>query len=115
MAVLIETLKTYLDITWNDPHTNAKLEGILARAQTKICAYAGDDTVSFADGTAEQQLLLDLCRYVYNNSSEDFEQNYKADLLMLRAKYATPEDPEQEVTDDETNEDSESEDVGGSG
>ena len=115
MAVLIEVLKTYLDITWNDAHTNAKLEGILARAQAKLCAYAGDDTVSFADGTAEQQLLLDLCRYIYNNASEDFEQNYRADLLMLRAKYATTEDPEQEVTDDETSEDSESEDVSGSG
>lgn len=115
MAVLIETLKTYLDITWNDPHTNAKLEGILARAQNKICAYAGADSISFADGTAEQQLLLDLCRYVYNNSSEDFEQNYKADLLMLRAKYATIDPDEQEVTDDETGQNSESEDVGGSG
>lgn len=115
MAALIDTVKNYLDITWNDPGTNTKIEGLLARAQVKICAYAGDDTVSFADGTAEQQLLLDLCRYIYNNASEDFEQNYRADLLMLRAKYATPEDPEQEVTDDETNEDSESEDVGGSG
>lgn len=113
MAALIETLKTYLDITWNDPHTNAKLEGILARAQKKICAYAGSDDLDFADGSTEQQLLLDLCRYVYNNASEDFEQNYRADLLMLRAKYATP-DPE-EVTDDETSEDIQSQNVSGSG
>ena len=112
---LIDTLKDYLDITWDDSHTDAKLGGILARAQDKLCAYAGSDSVGFGDGTTEQQLLLDLCRYIYNNASEDFEQNYRADLLMLRAKYATHEDPEQEVTDDETNEDSESEDVGGSG
>ena len=112
---LIDTVKNYLDITWDDAHTNTKISGILARAQAKICAYAGSDSIDFGDGTTEQQLLLDLCRYIYNNASEDFEQNYRADLLMLRAKYATPEDPEQEVTDDETNEDSESEDVGGSG
>lgn len=110
---LIDTVKNYLDITWDDSHTNTKISGILARAQDKLCAYAGSDSVDFGDGTTEQQLLLDLCRYTYNNASEDFEQNYKADLLMLRAKYATL-DPE-EVADDETDESIESEDVSGSG
>ena len=110
---LIDTVKNYLDITWDDAHTDTKISGILARAQAKICAYAGTDSIDFGDGTTEQQLLLDLCRYTYNNASEDFEQNYKADLLMLRAKYATL-DPE-EVADDETDEDSESENIDGSG
>lgn len=86
---LIETLKNYLDITWNDAHTNAKLEGILARAQTKLCAYAGAESLDFADGTEEQQLLLDLCRYVWFNVPENFEENYRHDLIMLRAKYQT--------------------------
>lgn len=85
---LIDTLKNYLDITWDDPHTNAKLEGILARAQTKLCAYAGA-ALTFGDGTAEQQLLLDFCRYVWFNVPEDFETNYRHDLIMLRAKYQT--------------------------
>lgn len=109
MAVsLIETLKTYLDITWNDPHSNAKLEGILARAQAKLREYAGcsAEELTFEDNTAEQQLLLDLCRYIYNNASEDFEGNYREDLIMLRAKYAV------EVTDDENDEASESENSG---
>lgn len=83
---LLDTLKNYLDITWQDAHTDAKLSGILARAQTKLCAYAGSD-LSFAEGTDELQLLLDMCRYVYNNASEDFETNYLPDLIMLRAKY----------------------------
>ena len=84
---LLDTLKNYLDITWQDTHTDAKLSGILARAQTKLCAYAGVASLSFAEGTDELQLLLDMCRYVYNNASEDFEANYLPDLLMLRAKY----------------------------
>ena len=113
---LIDTVKNYLDITWDDAHTNTKISGILARAQAKICAYAGADDISFDDGSTEQQLLLDLCRYVYNNASEDFEQNYKPDLLMLRAKYATLEESdqdEQEVTDDEASETVEGEDNSG--
>lgn len=87
--LLIETVKNYLDITWNDPHTNAKVEGILARAQAKIRAYAGKPDLDFADGTEEQQLLLDLCRYVWFNVPEDFEANYRHDLIILRAKYRT--------------------------
>lgn len=83
---LLDTLKNYLDITWQDEHTDAKLSGILTRAQTKLCAYAGSD-LSFTEDSDELQLLLDMCRYVYNNASEDFEENYLPDLIMLRAKY----------------------------
>lgn len=92
--MLLDTLKLYLDITWNDQHTNDKLSGILARAQTKICAYAGTD-VEFSDDSEELQLLLDLCRYIYNNASEDFEANYLPDLLMLRAKYRVEAMPDE--------------------
>jgi hypothetical protein len=88
-VALIDTLKTYLDITWDDEHTNSKLSGILARAQTRICAYAGNAELEFADGSEEQQLLLDLCRYVWFNVPENFEENYRHDLIMLRAKYQT--------------------------
>lgn len=91
---LLDELKLYLDITWEDQHTDAKLSGILARAQTKICAYAGTD-VEFPEGSEELQLLLDMCRYVYNNASEDFEANYLPDLLMLRAKYKTEAMPDE--------------------
>ena len=84
---LFEELKIYLDITWDDPHTNEKLTGILARAQDKLRAYTGNPELAFDEGTAERQLLLDLCRYIWNNASEDFEDNYRADLIMLRAAH----------------------------
>lgn len=90
-VTLLDKLKLYLDITWEDDHTNAKLSGILARAQTKLRAYAGNTEIAFEDGSEEQQLLFDMCRYVWNNASEDFETNYLADLLMLRAKYKVNE------------------------
>lgn len=88
MGSLAEKLKRYLDITWTDAHTDQKVQDILARAQTKICAYAGTE-LDFSDDSDEQQLLFDLCRYIYNNASEDFEDNYRSDLIMLRAKYKT--------------------------
>ena len=100
---LLEALKTYLDITWNDTHTNAKLTGILSRAQAKLRAYAGNDELAFDNGSTEQQLLFDLCRYVWNNASEDFEANYLPDLLMLRANQKTEAMPdESEETDSDS-------------
>ena len=87
MAELLAELKRYLDITWEDVHTDAKLSGILSRAVTKLRSYAGNSDLAFEAGSEELQLLLDMCRYVYNNASEDFETNYLADLIMFRAKY----------------------------
>lgn len=105
---LIDDVKTDLGITWSDPHTDSNVAGILARAQSKICDYAGAQ-LDFNTESSEKQLLLDLCRYIYNNASEDFEDNYKHELVMLRAEHAV------EVTDDETGEDVESEDDSGAG
>lgn len=107
-STLLDAVKIYLDITWEDQHTNAKLTGILARAQTKICAYAGNNSIAFDEASEERQLLLDLCRYIYNNANEDFEAAYRHDLIMLRAKYATESE-----YDDETDDDIESPDIGG--
>lgn len=107
---LIDDVKTYLDITWTDQHTTAKLNGIISRAQSKLAGYAGCTVpeLDLSTESNEKQLFLDLCRYIYNNASEDFENNYRADLIMLRAAHA-------EVSDDETAENAESEDSGGSG
>lgn len=105
---LIDDVKTYLGITWSDPHTDSNVAGILARAQSKMYDYAGAQ-LDFNTESSEKQLLLDLCRYIYHNASEDFEDNYKHELVMLRAEHAV------EVTDDETDEDVESEDDSGTG
>lgn len=88
---LIDEVKTYLDITWSDPHTDDKITGIIARAKAKISDYAGIAVgqLDLSEESSEKQLFLDLCRYIYNNASEDFEDNYRADLIMLRAKYRT--------------------------
>ena len=102
---LIDDVKTYLGITWSDPHTDSNVAGILARAQSKMRNYAGAQ-LDFNTESSEKQLLLDLCRYIYNNASEDFESNYKHELVMLRANHAV------EVNSDETSESIEGENTG---
>ena len=96
---LIDDVKTYLGITWSDPHTDSNVAGILARAQSKICDYAGT-TLDFETESSEKQLLLDLCRYIYNNASEDFEDNYKHELVMLRVNQLT--EAEADIDESET-------------
>lgn len=88
---LLDDVKEYLDITWSDPHTDSKVTGIVSRAQSRLAGYAGcnAEELDLSEESNEKQLFLDLCRYIYNNASEDFEENYRADLIMLRAKYKT--------------------------
>lgn len=85
--MLLDELKNYLDITWNDTATDSKLEGILERAESIISSYAGT-TLDFED-LCDKQLLFDCCRYIRCNALEDFKTNYSAELIMIRAKYAT--------------------------
>lgn len=94
---MLDELKNYLDITWDDADSDSKLSGILERAETILCSYAGT-TIDFTENLSEKQLLFDLCRYIRSNALEDFKNNFSAELIMLRAKYQTEavEDDEEE-------------------
>lgn len=82
----LEMLKNELDITWDDPQTDRKLSDILRRAESTLNEYAGEP-IDFTDETTwEAQLLLDCCRYMWNHAFEDFETNFRAQLISLRAK-----------------------------
>ena len=83
---MLDELKNYLDITWDDEKTNEKIAGILERAKKVLSSYAGVD-LDFSD-LSDRQLLFDCCRYIRSNAYEEFKDNYSAELIMLRAKYA---------------------------
>lgn len=80
----LETVKNYLDITWTDPQTDAKVTGEQARAESWLNDYAGE-AIDFTDETTpEAQLLLDCCRYIHNKALEDFKVNFADELFTLR-------------------------------
>lgn len=85
---LLEELKNYLDITWEDEGTDKKLDGILNRAKNILSEYAGEALSFDSNQETEKQLLFDCCRYIYNNSLEDFKVNFGAELITLRAKFS---------------------------
>lgn len=84
----LDTVKNYLDITWTDSSTDAKLSGILSRAESTLESYAGAEIDFTDETTAAAQLLLDCCRYMWNDTFEDFKANYASELIMLRANAA---------------------------
>lgn len=86
MTDILEELKQELYITWNDDNTDTRLINIQKRAEYKINDYAGTQ-VDISEDLNARSLLINLVRYMWNNVEDQFELNYKADILMLRAKY----------------------------
>lgn len=93
---MFEEVKNYLNITWNDTDTDIKIKGIIERAKSKLNEFAGE-SIDFDSVPHIKQLLFDCCRYIYYNAYEDFKINFRDDLIMLRAEYAT-----KKVFEDET-------------
>jgi hypothetical protein len=80
---LLDKVKNYLDITWDDDQLDSKLTGIAERGMRYIDGIAGSNM----DYTIEDkplELLLDYCRYVRSNALEVFQKNYLHELLILQ-------------------------------
>lgn len=92
----LSELKNYLCITWEEQETDKRLTDILIRAENILSSYAGINLDFNDSNSAECQLLLDLCRYIYNEAFEEFKLNFSAELISLRAKYAVKELAENE-------------------
>lgn len=85
---MLEEVKTYLKITWDDEDQN--LIGIIARAKAYLNDLTGVSLDFESEGEAKS-LLLDRCRYVYNNASEYFEENFQTATLRLQLQVGVME------------------------
>lgn len=80
---LLDAVRNYLDITWDDPVGDKKLTGILSRGIRYIDTVAGE----ICDYTVEdkpRELLFDYVRYVRANALDEFQNNYLHELLSLQ-------------------------------
>lgn len=80
---LLEQLKRYLNISYEDQDTDGALEDILENGKVIINDYAGTELDYEQPGQA-RQLLFDYCRYARSHASEMFEVNYRRELIELR-------------------------------
>jgi len=79
--LLIE-LKDRLQITWEDMATDRELKRLLIRGQSyfnELCEVKFEFKVE----SSERELLLERCRYSWNNALDEFEENYHKELSRL--------------------------------
>ena len=85
---MLERLKERLKITWDDE--DILLINILERAEKSLNALMGVELNYNIPGPA-QELLLERCRYDYNNALEYFEQNFAREIFRLQLQVAAEE------------------------
>ena len=80
---LLDAVRNYLDITWNDDAGEEKLSGIVARGMKYLDGVAGE-ALDYMVEDKPRELLMDYCRYVRSNALDEFQQNYLPELLTLQ-------------------------------
>lgn len=82
---MLDELKDKLRITWSDE--DVYLTNLIRGSK----AYLEDITgapIAFEADLVANELVLERCRYSYNNAADEFPANYADDLLRLRLRYA---------------------------
>lgn len=87
---LIQQVKRKLNITWEDPTTNARVEDIMLSVYPWLKHKLGitDAAFDFSAAGVERDLFLACCLYEWNHVPRDeFEENYKHTIADVRAVY----------------------------
>lgn len=95
-SILLQDVKNHLRITWDEEDNN--LMSMIDRAISYLKSKTGTDMDYSVEGQPKH-LLLERCRYVYNRSSEEFEQNFKHEIIGLQFEEAVKERRERRATE----------------
>lgn len=82
---MLESVKSYLNITWNDEATDVKLSQMIERAKTYINSRVGKE-MNFEEEGLAKTLLLNYVMYENSGCLDDFFKNYHSEFLSLRIK-----------------------------
>lgn len=88
MNEVLEELKERLRILDNDE--DVLLNNILLQGQEELNTLAGVE-LNFEEKGQARTLLFEYCRYVYNNATEYFEENFASQILRLQLDVAVKE------------------------
>lgn len=80
---LLDAVRNYLDITWEDSAGDLKLTGIISRGMKYLDKAAGTE-LDYTVEDKPRELLMDYCRYVRSNALNEFQANYLPELLTLQ-------------------------------
>lgn len=84
---LLGQVRQQLNITWNDPDTDKRVNHIALSAQSAMAHQLGvKSDFDFSVPGIENTLVLAYCLYLWNNVEMGlFEENYKPLILRARA------------------------------
>lgn len=86
---LLNAVKTYLKITWQDTSTDTEITGYINRGMKRLQTIAGA-SLDFAVEDSPRSLLFDYCRYANSQALEVYEKNFQAELLELNFQNQAP-------------------------
>ena len=84
---LLTDVKNYLDITWDDEATDAKVAGLIASGMAYLDGKLGEAGDYASDGMP-RTLLMEYVRYARDSALDVFEGNYLSLLLDMRHERA---------------------------
>lgn len=79
-------VKRHLNITWRDPKTDSKIIDMMFDAEAALNHKLGAAIDYFAPGQ-ERSLYMAYMLYAWNESLNDFDSAYRAEILQIRHKY----------------------------
>lgn len=92
---LLTAVKGYLRISWDDEDSG--LNALITRGKDYLNNLTGAE-LDYTSGLP-LSLLLDFCRYSYNNASEYFEENFASEILRLQLQTGVANLPVEEVVE----------------
>ena len=84
---LLDDVKNYLNITWEDEATDQKIGGLIASRMVYLDAKYGSTADYTADGMP-RTLLMEYVRYARDSALDVFESNYLSMLLGMQNEKA---------------------------
>lgn len=88
---LLNQVTRKLRVTWDDPDTKSLVEGdIIPSAKAVLTERIGIPSVAQFDFSVpgmENELLLALCFYKWNDAEDEFYANYEEQIFQARRKW----------------------------
>lgn len=84
---LLDDVKLYLGITWNDEPTDRKISGFIASGMSYLNGKLGESADYTKDGMP-RTLLMEYVRYLRDSALDVFENNYQALILTMQNERA---------------------------
>lgn len=84
VVALLAAIKTYLQITWEDANTDARITELIVSGAAYISSKMTGD-VDYNTPCIERTLLFEYVRYARDGALDVFENNYRS--LILAAQH----------------------------